>query len=385
MGARLAARRLLRADRRGADLIVWSRRLFDAELYLSRLLMSSELLERIDRWARVAPERLAHVSAGRRLTYGELACRSNALAAYLARTLPDDRSPVAVLGHKEPEMLIAFLGAIKAGHPYVPVGTLTPPQRVARTVELSGARPTLTPDLVRRFAAQPAPAPEVSLAGGDAFYVLFTSGSTGEPKGVVITHDNVCNFLTWVLEQQDLVEQQEVFLNQVLYSFDVSVMDSYLALLSGGTTWSITRDEVANPRQLYQSFAASNVSIFVCTPSFAQMCLVERTFNQQMLPRLRRFFIAGEVLSPEITSQLLARFPGAEVWNAYGPTEATVIVAWVNVTREVLAAYPSLPIGYPMARNRLLVLNEQQIAAPGERGEIVIAGPSVSPGYLGRP
>ena len=107
--------------------------------------MSSELVERIDRWARVAPERLAHVSAGRRLTYGELACRSNALAAYLARTLPDDRSPVAVLGHKEPEMLIAFLGAIKAGHPYVPIDTLTPPQRVERTVELSGARLTLGP------------------------------------------------------------------------------------------------------------------------------------------------------------------------------------------------------------------------------------------------
>ncbi len=347
--------------------------------------MSIELIERIDQWARLAPERVAHVSAGRRLTYGELACRSDALAAHLARALPDDHSPLAVLGHKEPEVLIAFLGAIKSGHPYVPIDTITPPQRVARTVELSGARLMLTPELVAQYSAQPAPAPQRCLDANDAYYILFTSGSTGEPKGVVITLGNVSNFLNWVLSQQDFVAQQEVFLNQVLYSFDVSAMDTYLALLMGGTVWSITRDEVANPKQLYQAFGASGTSIFVCTPSFAQMCLVERSFNQAMLPRLRRFFIAGEALAPEIVAQLLDRFPNAEVWNGYGPTEATVIVTWVNITRELLGKYASLPIGYAMAHNRLVVMNENHVAADGERGEIVIAGPSVSPGYLGRP
>ncbi len=93
-----------------------------------------DLLERIDGGGRRAPRRPAHVSEARTLTYGELVGRSDALAAQLAATLPDDRSPIVVLGHKEPEMLIGFLGAVKAGHPYVPLDTALPAQRVERIV-----------------------------------------------------------------------------------------------------------------------------------------------------------------------------------------------------------------------------------------------------------
>jgi D-alanine--poly(phosphoribitol) ligase subunit 1 len=105
-----------------------------------------------------------------------------------------------------------------------------------------------------------------------------------------------------------------------------------------------------------------------------------------MLPRVRKFLFCGETLAPEIATRLLDRFPGAEVWNTYGPTEATVATTSVRVDRELLARYSPLPIGYPMPGSRVLVLDEgQQPTPPGERGEIVIAGPNVSPGYLGRP
>jgi D-alanine--poly(phosphoribitol) ligase subunit 1 len=344
------------------------------------------ILERIDNWGRAAPNRLAHVSGGRTLTYGELLERSDALGAQLVQSLPDDGSPVVVLGHKEPEMLIAFLGAVKAGHPYVPVDNALPPQRVERIVATAGARLTLTPASVVELSARGGSPAKRRLAPEDPYYILFTSGTTGEPKGVVITYGCVANFLEWVLKHQDFQEQKETFLNQVLYSFDVSVMDSYLALLNGGTVWSITRDDIGDLKPLFKSLAASGVTIWVSTPSFAAMCLVERSFRASMLPRLRRFFVAGEVLAPELVAQLLDRFPGTEVWNAYGPTEATVIVTWVNVDRDLLGRNSPLPIGHPMAGNRILILDEGgRPVAPGERGEIVIAGPSVSPGYLGRP
>src|SRR5689334_10073581 len=107
-----------------------------------------DLLTRIDAWRQVAPDRIAHMSDGRALTYSDLIRRSNTLAAYLAWMLPNDRSPVAVLGHKEPEMLIAFLGVVKSGHPYIPLDTSLPEHRIERIIAMSGARITLTPDLV---------------------------------------------------------------------------------------------------------------------------------------------------------------------------------------------------------------------------------------------
>jgi D-alanine--poly(phosphoribitol) ligase subunit 1 len=105
-----------------------------------------------------------------------------------------------------------------------------------------------------------------------------------------------------------------------------------------------------------------------------------------MLPRLRRFLFCGETLPPAVAAQLLDRFPGAVVWNTYGPTEATVATTAVRVDREVLARFPSLPIGRPMPEARVVVVDEALREVPsGERGEILIAGPNVSPGYLGRP
>jgi D-alanine--poly(phosphoribitol) ligase subunit 1 len=115
------------------------------------------------------------------------------------------------------------------------------------------------------------------------------------------------------------------------------------------------------------------------------MCLVEPTFKQAMLPRLRRFLFCGETLAPEVASQLLERFPAAEVWNTYGPTEATIATTSIRITREILDRYSPLPIGYPMPGSSVLVMDEERLELPaGERGEIIISGPNVSPGYLNR-
>lgn len=344
-----------------------------------------EIIERIDRWGRTTPDRPAHISGGRTLTYGELCRRSDALAAHLAGTLPE-KAPVVVLGHKEPELLIAYLGAIKSGRAYVPVDTVSPPQRVERIAAASGAPLVLTPEKIAELSEGQGPAPPWRLGTDDHYYIMFTSGSTGEPKGVPITYGCLQSFLRWMLAEHPFEEGGEVFLNVVPYSFDVSLMDTYPALVTGGTVTSVTKAEVASPKQLYQLLAGSGLTTWVSTPSFAQMCLVEPTFNQGMLPRIRRFLFCGETLAPEIAAQLLERFPAAEVWNTYGPTEATVATTSIRITREVLDRYSPLPIGYEMMGSRVLVMDEHRREVPaGERGEIIIAGPNVSPGYLNRP
>jgi D-alanine--poly(phosphoribitol) ligase subunit 1 len=220
----------------------------------------------------------------------------------------------------------------------------------------------------------------------DPFYILFTSGSTGEPKGVVITLQNLHHYLAWMKGAHEFLPGAEVFLNHAPFTFDLSVHDLYLALSSGGTIFSLTKDTANDLRKLFGALRNSGITQWMTTPSFAQMCMIEKSFNHTMVPALKRFFFCGETLAPETAAQMLERFPDARIYNTYGPTEATVAVTSVAVTRDLLAQYNPLPIGRVMPGTSILIRGENGQTVPeGERGEIVIVGPNVSPGYLGRP
>jgi len=344
------------------------------------------LIQRIDHWAASAPERIAHLSGDKTLTYGELGRCSDGLASYLTAHFGDDRRPIAVLGHREPEMLIAFLGSVKSGRPYVPIDTALPQPRIDQIVATSRAAFVLTPDQIRQFSSGELRGPTMPVEKNDPFYILFTSGSTGEPKGVIITLGCLEHFINWMLAEQEFSKCAEVFLNQAPFSFDLSVMDLYCSLATGGTLFSVSRDLIENPKSLYRALATSAVTTWVSTPSFAQMCLVEETFTETMLPRVRRFLFCGETLAPQTAAQLLARFPQAQVWNMYGPTEATVATTSIQINAAMLDQYSPLPVGRVMPGTKIFIMDENggELSADN-RGEVIIAGPNVSPGYIGRP
>jgi len=344
------------------------------------------LIQRIDHWGAATPEAIAHLSGDGTLTYGQLRRFSDALAFHLTKRLGDDRRPIAVLGHREPEMLIAFLGAVKSGRPYVPIDTGLPQTRIDQILMSSSATLTLTPDEIRRVSTDAPRDSTMPVAKNEAFYILFTSGSTGEPKGVIITLDCLEHFINWMLAEQQFSKSVEVFLNQAPFSFDLSVMDLYCSLATGGTLFSVSRDLIANPKKLYSALASSGVTTWVSTPSFAQMCLAEDKFAEPMLPRLRRFLFCGETLAPQTASQLLVRFPQAQVWNMYGPTEATVATSSIQIDSAILEKYSTLPVGRVMPGTKISLLDESGgELSDNKRGEIIIAGPNVSPGYIGRP
>ena len=344
------------------------------------------LIQRIDHWAATAPEAIANLSSDRTLTYGELRQRSDGLASYLTERFGDDRRPIAVLGHREPEMLIAFLGGVKSGRPYVPIDATLPQTRIDQIVASSRAAFVLTPDKIRQFSSGELRNPTTPVEKNDPFYILFTSGSTGEPKGVIITLACLEHFMNWMLAEQEFSERAEVFLNQPPFSFDVSVMGLYGSLATGGTLFDISRDLIENPKQLYSALANSRATTWVSTPSFAQMCLVEDRFAEAMLPRVRRFLLCGETLAPQTAAQLLERFPQAQVWNMYGPTEATVATTSVRIDAGILEKYSTLPIGRVMPGTKIFIFDENGGELSGsDRGEVIIAGPNVSPGYVGRP
>ncbi len=363
------------------------------------------ILDRIDRTASLFPDSIAHIHREQRMTYKELADTSDRIAGYLAAHLENDHSPVVVYGHKQSEMLSLFLGCVKAGHPYIPVDSSLPSGRVEDIVTGSGAHllfaaeqfpiatsscPIIDPDeLAFLFGSDEYghPDPALRVREEDVYYIIYTSGSTGKPKGVQITLHNLHSFIQWAVPLARIREGEHPrVLNTAAFSFDLSVMDTYIALATGGTLVSTDKPMIANPKELFSALSSSGVSVIVCTPSFADMCLADASFSQDLMRDLKTFLFCGETLSNRTAGDLLDRFPQAEVINLYGPTEATVSVTAVDIDRTLCDRPDPLPVGRVKPDCDILIRDASGGAAPdGERGEIVIAGDSVSIGYYNNP
>jgi D-alanine--poly(phosphoribitol) ligase subunit 1 len=351
-------------------------------------------------------DRNAVVGDAGALTWAELLDRAHVLA----RRLGPGPAPVLLYGHKEPAMVVGVVAALERARPYVPVDPTAPPVRIARM--LDAARPTdavltsaapaalghalaardirtitldrLAIDAVAGSTGGTIPAP-VSVDPETLAYILFTSGTTGQPKGVPVPHRALLHFVDWLLATHGFVPGGEVFLNQAPFSFDLSVMDLYGALATGGTLFTLGRDELADARRLFRRLDGAPLTVWVSTPSFARLCLAEPRFGRGMLPALRRFLFCGETLPVGVARELLARFPGAQVWNMYGPTETTVAVTAVRVTEAMVAAERPLPVGHPAPGIDVWIADPGDPLhrlPDGRRGEIVIAGPQVVDGYL---
>lgn len=347
-----------------------------------------DLLERIDSWGVRCPDRLAHITRTGSLTYRQLAEQSATFASHLQRTAPGTSDPIAILGHKESEMLVGFIGCAKSGRPYIPLDTSLPEHRVRAVLETARASLVTTQEIRSIVGGKHdsvTPTPH-SAKPDDIWYIIFTSGSTGDPKGVMITRGCLENFIDWVVPEQGFVEMGEVFLNQAPFSFDLSVMDLYSSLATGNTLFSVSQDEIVQPRRLFEALAGSGITTWVSTPSFARFCLAEPKFAEAMLPKVRKFWFCGETLAPEVAAGLIKKFPKADVWNTYGPTEATVATTSILVTEAVLAKSNPLPVGRVKPGTSVLIQGEEQNGdLAGGRGEIIIVGPNVGLGYINRP
>lgn len=361
----------------------------------------------------------AHVYRESKMTYRELEDKSNALAAYIVDNYKSDKTPIIVYGHKEHEMLIAFYACMKSGHPYIPVDTVTPLERVKDIVEISGTEVLLSvgsrlldissvrnlssleiKDIFFDYRGQ-LPDEKYRVQGEDIHYIIYTSGSTGKPKGVKITSNCITSFVKWATGFWNLFDSSHyTFLNQAPFSFDLSVMDLYLSLFSGSTLYSIDKEMISNLKQLFNYLKASCVDIWVSTPSFAEMCLGDSSFDSELLPNLKLMLFCGETLTNNCVRRLHDRFENLKVINLYGPTEATVAVTAVKVDSKLCEEKNPLPVGYVKEDCKIIIVKEAEehnsidkecltfgerkyhVLPQGERGEIVICGESVSPGYL---
>ena len=362
-----------------------------------------DMIEAIEHFAQVQPDFPVYDILGQVHTYGDLKKDSDSLAAQIDRLGLPDKSPVVVFGGQEYEMLATFVALTKSGHAYIPIDSHSALERVAAIVEV--AEPSLI-IAINDFPLADVAAPIFSaeqvqtafregasyelshpVQGDDNYYIIFTSGTTGKPKGVQISHNNLLSFTNWMITDKEFATPaRPQMLAQPPYSFDLSVMYWAPTLALGGTLFALPSAVTQDFKQLFETILSLPIAIWTSTPSFADMALLSDDFNSQKLPQLTHFYFDGEELTVKTAQKLRDRFPQARIINAYGPTEATVALSAVAVTDEMLQNYKRLPIGYTKADSPTFVIDEEGQKVPnGQQGEIIVCGPAVSKGYLNNP
>ena len=362
-----------------------------------------DMIEAIEHFAQVQPDFPVYDILGQVHTYGDLKKDSDSLAAHIDRLGLPDKTPVVVFGGQEYEMLATFVALTKSGHAYIPIDSHSALERVAAIVEV--AEPSLI-IAINDFPLADVTAPIFSaeqvqtafregasyelshpVQGDDNYYIIFTSGTTGKPKGVQISHSNLLSFTNWMITDKEFATPaRPQMLAQPPYSFDLSVMYWAPTLALGGTLFALPSAVTQDFKQLFETILSLPIAIWTSTPSFADMALLSDDFNSQKLPQLTHFYFDGEELTVKTAQKLRDRFPQARIINAYGPTEATVALSAVAVTDEMLQNCKRLPIGYTKADSPTFVIDEEGQKVPnGQQGEIIVCGPAVSKGYLNNP
>jgi amino acid adenylation domain-containing protein/non-ribosomal peptide synthase protein (TIGR01720 family) len=371
--------------------------------------------------ARRTPDAVASVFEGQHLSYHELDRRANQLAHYLQARGVGPEVLVALCIERSLELVIGLLGIFKAGGTYLPLDPAHPPERLRFMIEDSrtavivtatggptdtGTRgqgaanlwsllASVAPDRPvsravidlradwRAIAAQPATAPPSRVQPAHLAYVIYTSGSTGQPKGVLVEQRQLVSKLLDALAACEF-SSQDVVPWIAAATFDIALFELLCPLLVGGTVLVLTAQQVLDLPGFMRLLP--QITFMHAVPGLIRP--IGRYVREQRLARLgaglRKLFVGGDLIPPELVAELQAAFPATQLYLGYGPTEATIICATYRVPRG--QAVRAALIGSPMPNVCIRLYDRAgQLVPLGVVGEVYIGGAGVARGYLNRP
>ncbi|MBR6613468.1 MAG: AMP-binding protein [Clostridia bacterium] len=322
-------------------------------------------------------DKLCYLSKSNRYTYKDLDEMVRKIYKYILDKNVTGR--VVCVGHKEIEILAAFLACSFAGITYIPIDESIPQERLEYIINDTKPMLVLTKDIITDIINEELIEDvelNIKIKAEDVYYIIYTSGSTGKPKGVEITYENLESFVSWFVT---VIPKESVrVLNQALFSFDLSVADIYFSLYTASTLCITETSFMENAVELYNEIKSLNVDVTIMTPSYANLLLTDKCFNKELVPNLDIMYFCGETLTRKTIDRLKERFEGVKIINSYGPTECTVAISSVDVTN---IKEKVLPVGIIKPDVEVHILDED-MQETADVGEIVIVGNSVGKGYL---
>ena len=347
-----------------------------------------------------SPDAMAVVDDCGAHTYAALHNRAEQLASALRGlgVAPGDR--VGVWATKSMHTIAAMQAALRLGAAYVPLDPASPTLRIRRVVDEAGLAALITtPDRIADLSAtgetppwlgvdRPLPAtqalPWAEVTEDDLAYILFTSGSTGDPKGVCVGDGNAVAFVEWAHNTLN-AQSSDRFANHAAFHFDLSVLDLYVAFAAGACVSIVPASIAFAPSQLVRFMADHRISVWYSVPSALTLMLRHGGLATTSLPHLRAILFAGEPFAIPHMRALREAHGHCRFLNLYGPTE-TNVCTWYEVTELPADRITPVPIGQASCGNQVWAeTSTGERTSPGEEGELVVDGPTVMQGYWGRP
>ena len=362
------------------------------------------VLEYLERNAKFHPEKEAFEDGEKVYTYAQIRGLARKVGYMLAEEMQSMRDPIAVFMDKNIDSIACFFGTLYSGNFYCPLDSQMPVERISTIMGVlqpkvvltdlahkeqaesfaAGAKVVVLEDAQKVSDAQAASACAwEALTIMDPLYVLFTSGSTGVPKGVLVGQQVIVNYLDW-LDKEFCYDSDDVFGNQAPLYFDVSMHDVYGTLYFCAKMVIIPQKLFAFPVKLIEYMNEKKISTFLWVPSAMGIVATLKTFDAVKPEYLKHAMFAGEVLPRKQLDYWVENLPDVVYANLYGPTETFVCTGYVRTGKEPEGQ--PLPIGKALMNTQALVLDENgKEVAKGETGELCMRGCCVALGYYHNP